>query len=222
MCPAKIFAYKRIINENGLIIIPNNSIGAKASGLLLIIREFDFLFYVYVLDEVFSKTDILNKSLQSSSLDISTALELAELTIKQLIEMKLDDDFYDNFIEEILEFADTYGIERPSNRKKGRKRVRTETDSTEIDALESYKNLFKEVIDVFINHLSEKFHSDSYKPLIAISTLLTANEKPDLGNIFFDLAIYRHEYDIDDLEKELSIWFDYKAKKNLKTIKEIH
>ena len=40
-------------------------------------------------------------------------------------------------IEEILEFADTYGIERPSNRKKGRKRVRTETDSTEIDALES-------------------------------------------------------------------------------------
>ena len=28
-CPATMFAYKRIINENGLIIVPNNSIGAK-------------------------------------------------------------------------------------------------------------------------------------------------------------------------------------------------
>lgn len=28
-CPAKIFAYKRIINANGLMNIPNNSIGAK-------------------------------------------------------------------------------------------------------------------------------------------------------------------------------------------------
>ena len=28
-CPAKILAYKRIINENGLMIVPNNSIGAK-------------------------------------------------------------------------------------------------------------------------------------------------------------------------------------------------
>lgn len=28
-CPAVMFAYKRIIKENGLIIVPNNSIGAK-------------------------------------------------------------------------------------------------------------------------------------------------------------------------------------------------
>ena len=30
MCPAEIFAYKRIISANGLINTPNNSIGAKA------------------------------------------------------------------------------------------------------------------------------------------------------------------------------------------------
>ena len=29
MCPAVIFAYKRIIKENGLIIVPSNSMGAK-------------------------------------------------------------------------------------------------------------------------------------------------------------------------------------------------
>ena len=31
ICPAKIFAYKRIIKEKGLIITPNNSIGAKTN-----------------------------------------------------------------------------------------------------------------------------------------------------------------------------------------------
>ena len=31
MCPATIFAYKRIIKENGLIMVPNNSIGAKTN-----------------------------------------------------------------------------------------------------------------------------------------------------------------------------------------------
>ena len=29
ICPAVIFAYKRIIKENGLIIVPSNSMGAK-------------------------------------------------------------------------------------------------------------------------------------------------------------------------------------------------
>ena len=31
ICPAKMLAYKRIIKENGLMIVPNNSIGAKIS-----------------------------------------------------------------------------------------------------------------------------------------------------------------------------------------------
>lgn len=31
ICPAEIFAYKRIINANGLIKTPNNSIGANTN-----------------------------------------------------------------------------------------------------------------------------------------------------------------------------------------------
>jgi hypothetical protein len=56
--------------------------------------------------------------------------------------------------------------------------------------------------------------------LIAISKLLSEDSKPDLGVLFFDLAIYFEEYDIDQLEKELKIWYDYKQKQNFRTIKD--
>ncbi len=52
--------------------------------------DYDFLFQVYVLQALFAKTSILNKSLQSSTLGMTTAMDLAELTIKELIDMKTD------------------------------------------------------------------------------------------------------------------------------------
>jgi len=76
-------------------------------------------------------------------------------------------------------------------------------------------------IDVFINHISEKFNTDSYKPLIAISTLLTSYKKPELSEIFFDLIIYRDDFNIDKIDIELNTWYDFKAKNKLNTIEEI-
>ena len=119
-------------------------------------------------------------------------------------------------MKEILEFADKYFIDLPINKKNKRTRKRLlDSDSNKVDPIESYKNLFIKLMDVFINHLSEKFHSDNFKHLIAISKLLCEDSKPDLGVIFFDLAIYREEYDIDQLEKELTIWYDYISKNKI-------
>ena len=77
-------------------------------------------------------------------------------------------------------------------------------------------------IDVFINHISEKFNTDSYKPLIAISTLLTSYKKPELSEIFFDLIIYRDDFNIDKIDIEFNTWYDFKLEnsreKNLKIV----
>lgn len=134
--------------------------------------------------------------------------------------MKQDDNFFKNLQQEIVELTDKYFIDLPINKKNKRTRKHSlDSDSNEVDPIESYKNLFVKLIDVFINHLSEKFHSYNFKLLIAISKLLSEDSKPDLGVLFFDLAIYCGEYDIDQLEKDLTIWYDYKQKQNLRTIK---
>jgi len=168
----------------------------------------------------------LHKSLQSSLLNISTALELAEITIKQLIEMKSDSKVYDELLVSILEFADQNDIDRPSNSSRRGRRSMAEVEAKrqriEIDPLEKYKELFCEILDVFIDHISDKFQSENYKPLIAISRILTEISKPDIGEMFFDLVIYRNEFDIDELDSELCIWYDFKIKNNLVSIDDIH
>jgi len=73
--------------------------GAKAAGLLSAVKKYDFLFNIYALQAVLAKTDVLNKSLQSKQLDIAIALQLAECTIKQLIEIKSTDFFKTEIFE---------------------------------------------------------------------------------------------------------------------------
>lgn len=159
----------------------NNKMGAKANGLLLQIKDFDFLFHVYILIDIFEVTRLLHQSLQSNTLDISTALKISQSTIQKLIEMKDDEEYYNNLFGSVTEFADDYNIQIPSsNKKRGRQSLadqHAKRPRTEIDPIIEYKDQFKEIINIFINHLSEKFQTDNYKPLIAIESILLAEKK---------------------------------------------
>jgi hypothetical protein len=76
---------------------------------------------------------------------------------------------------------------------------------------------------MFINELSQRFDTENYKPLIAISNIIISTEKPQISDVFFDLGPYRQEIeDMDDLENEPTSWYRYKALHFLKTIPEVH
>lgn len=152
-------------------------------------------------------------------MDIQTALNLAETAICQLVEMK-DKPQFDEIFECICERADRYGINRPSmvnrrgrtpNDANGNKRSRCD-----IDPNEKYHGLYVKTLDAYINHMSEKFNTDNYKPLIRISELLTSDTKPAKSDLFWDLSLYRKDdINIDDLDTELDTWIALKSKKQL-------
>ena len=76
---------------------------------------------------------------------------------------------------------------------------------------------------MFINELSQRFDTENYKPLIAISNIIISTEKPQIADVFFDLGPYRQEIeDMDDLENEPTSWYRYKVLHLLKTIPEVH
>jgi hypothetical protein len=168
---------------------------------------------------------VLLKSLQSSSLNIETALNLAEITIHQLKEMNNNKKVCDDLIDTIFTFSDKNMIERSSisnqRRRSSHSNQQAKRSRIDIDPLQKSLDQYIDIIDVFINHISEKFNTDSYKPLIAISTLLTSYKKPELSEIFFDLIIYRDDFNIDKIDIELNTWYDFKAKNKLNTIEEI-
>ena len=210
-----VLEFLKLISET-----ENNAAGIEASKLLSRCDDFDFLFCVHVLDEVFKKIHCLNNCLQSNAIDLSFLLEIADISINLLIEMRNDDISYQKLVESVLEYADQNGIVLPKYHKsiqeQQAKRIRSETDPPN-----HYHEQFKDIIDVVVNHLREKFHSDNYKPLIAISALLTSTEKPDLTDVFLNLIIFCDDYNSNAIESELSDWYDFKRKNNLRTIADI-
>ncbi len=197
-----------------------NERGAKAAGLLRQIRDFDFLFYIYALNAVFEKSSVLSISLQDKTLDIAKGLDLAELTILKLKEIKNADGYARDLFEASVNFATEHSIKIPTLlNKAGRPSTESVTKKRRRDdALENVENLeepdfekynvgFKNIVNIFVNHLSDKFNTDTYKPLIAIQSLLTSAEKPEISSIFLDLAIYRDDFNKDNLSNELDLWY---------------
>ena len=77
---SSVIKFLEIIDET-----ENNPAGAKANGLLAQVNNFDFLFHIFVLDEIFKKTDVLNKTLKNSSVEkmLKHFFFLVKLFLKQ-------------------------------------------------------------------------------------------------------------------------------------------
>mgnify|MGYP000942001918 CR=1 FL=1 len=79
-----------------------------------------------------------------------------------------------------MPIADDNAIDRPSNtNQRGRptnekKRQRTEEQD---DPIDKFRVFYNDILNTFIDLLSEKFNSDNYKPLMAISSLLISKKK---------------------------------------------
>jgi len=65
-------------------------------------------------------------------------------------------------IESVLEFAESNGIPKPSpTLQKGRQSAAdklAKRPRIEVDLMLKYKEEFEEILDVFFNHISEKFN----------------------------------------------------------------
>lgn len=175
---------------------------------------------------VFDETAILNKALQSRSLDISTALDEAGLTIQALVEKKINPEVFEDLIDTLQDFAKENDIAMPSTtNQRGRKTNASKRQRTEsvTDPIQRYNGYFIEIIDMFIDELGQKFNTENYKPLIAISNFIIAAEKPQINDVFEDLGVYKGEVgDKMELDTELAHWHRYKSLYKLRTIPEVH
>ena len=155
---SSILLFLEIIDDN-----EKSEIGATAFGLLTAIKQFDFIFFVHVMCSLFKITTILNSALQSKELHISGAIDIAEITILNLIQMKNTDNF-ENIFEEVEKIAVENNIAfqvRPRGRPKKRARNSNVLAEEELedDLKQKYNLILISIIDSFISEIGNKFNT---------------------------------------------------------------
>jgi len=176
-----------------------------ASVLLAKIQNISFIFLLELLYICFKNTNVLCELLQSIDIDIMKAQMLYQVTVNNLKYMKTE-DYYKNFYEQVMIKVNANGIENET--RHGNKRGRRRT--VELSKEEEFNVIYCSVIDSFIGELNFRFKEDNIRPLVVIHKLITvAKLDPEL-NIRKELEIYESEIDFDDLEMNLTHWYEYK------------
>lgn len=84
-----------------------------AYSLYLSIFTFDFLFYLDILTELFSITNVLSQHLQKIDFDYTNVKEFAECTITKI--QSFDNEEFERFWTKNTNLANKFGIDLPAD-----------------------------------------------------------------------------------------------------------
>jgi hypothetical protein len=187
-----------------------DSRGAKAYGLRKLIDDFDFIFYVEVLSDLFKQISILSKFLQSSEIDIITAINIAETTITKLQSIKSTD--FEVYYNSSLNVAKLNGVDVPDLNPvlQRKKRSRINLDNIDLSTTNTrLRSNYDNIFDIFLKEISVKFEKASMDPIVALHRIImsTSHEIHD----YEKLQVYGDIIDFLQLDLELRIWADHKT-----------
>jgi hypothetical protein len=89
----------------------SNSIHREASGCLIVMKSFEFIFILYLMHKIIRITDLLCRALQQKSLDILNAMDLVSTT-KALLQT-LRDARFDLLLANVRSVCTQYEIDIP-------------------------------------------------------------------------------------------------------------
>jgi hypothetical protein len=219
-----IVAYLRIIDQHDKTVT-----GAAAKGLLNQILNFNFIFIVHVLYNLFCLTNKLSETMQKVDNNVCKAKRSADTTILELTETKTV--HFATIYEKCLQICNTYEIQTPieiespkrsadvSKRPSKRARLTASDVLENIDApaieTREYKSFFKtlmnKLVETFISEIESRFHQKNIGPLISIyrNVVLNSELDPDI-DFEKEFALYKDEINITDFITELKRWYCFK------------
>jgi len=164
-----------------------NSIHGEASGCLIVMKSFEFIFILYLMHKIIRITDLLCQALQQKSLDILNAMDLVSIT-KALLQT-LRDARFDLLLANVQSVCTQYEIDIPHMNalyKKAKGRSCQQQGSMTIYQHYHY-DIFNSTIDFQLEELNSRF-SDGTVELLVLSSAL---EPKDNFKSFKADAIYK-------------------------------
>lgn len=143
---------------------------ASAEVLLDGMKQFDFIFYLHMMESILSITDDLSQSLQRKNQDINNAMRLVSLSKKRL--QNLRDQGWEGLLTRVTSLCEKNDIPVPIMDEQyvphGRKRRNIE----KITSLYYYKiDRFYYMIDIQIQELNNRFNETNTELLLCITCL---------------------------------------------------
>jgi hypothetical protein len=200
----------------------DKSIGATARGFLKQVKTFNFVFYCKILLVLFEKTHILSKFLQKPSNNIVKALELCDITIMELEEMK--SIAFVKIFNECKSICEQEDINVPSIElaesvndlhtnilnPNSKKRKKSEGESNHNF---KYREKFAKIVDIYIIEIKNRFPKDELESVIALYNLLMLKSSNEHSNFDYSVLLkYDKFVNIERLQNEISSFINYKIK----------
>ena len=195
--------------EWSLTNVTETEMKGRIIGVNFIMKKFDFYFGCYLGKNVLRETDILSKSLQSSSLSAAEGQDLATIVIKKLEEDRKNEQF-EMFWEDIMkkkEHLDIGDPILPRQRKLPKKFDKPDTYHFPSTPKEFFRNIYFEVYDQTVNGIKERFNQPDYRIYVNLQELiLKAFNKEDFSKELEAVTdFYDRDFERFCLESQLQL-----------------
>lgn len=180
--------------------------GGEAKSLMNNILNFEFIFCLLFLKNIFEQTHILSKYLQSPSINFSTAKNMCNSTLDILKELRSDMKFEYKW-NEVIEMVDKYQVEHPKLKRKKSIPLKLgggETQSNSILVKDNYRiTIYFKVLDVIIQEMENRFKENQMDIISGLSEIFMSEEPTeDLLKLVSDT----YNFNTHDLKTELEIF----------------
>ncbi|XP_073273333.1 uncharacterized protein [Primulina huaijiensis] len=168
---------KNMVNDGA-----SNSIRGEASGALIEMKSFDFIFILHLMHKIMGITNLLCRALQEKSLDILSAMDCVSTTKTSL--RTLREEGFDLLLSHVKEVCVKYDIEIPhmeAHYKSGTDRSCQHNDSITVEHHYRF-DVFTAAIDFQIEELNNRFKDDAVE-LLKLSCVLESKENFKLLNV---------------------------------------
>lgn len=187
-----------------------------ASNLYTVMTSFNFVLYLFFVENIFSCTTPLSMYLQSPTIDFIQAITMVDVCTKKLSDLRNDINF-DKLFEKTKEFVEKIGLTEcnlPEKRNRRRKLLAGEVAGDEVIADPKYQfkiEVFYEVLDQINTSITSRFEGArsilSDLSLLTFDRLIATCEGAEVPHDnFTSLINWIPNLDIDSLKIEYHIF----------------
>lgn len=171
-------------------------------------QTFDFFFGLSLGERLFSHSDNLSKTLQSTRMSAVSGQRLAQLT-KSVLESIRNDYSFSAFYSIVLRKSKDHAISDPLLPRKRRAPARIEVGSGQPTFPETpkdhYRRIYFEVIDLIVNAIEQRFSQPSFTAYEKMESLLLKgiNGESYTAELDYMKVSYNDDINFDSLKAQL-------------------